>query len=203
MFKNNIETFFEIWDGYKQSYIFKGNEKELIKEIAKYWRENYVWPEDMPRLPRVRFYNSFIENSCCSPKDPGDKRYQIFDNYGRIIQPRDYEQLSFNYWRYSTGQKLYHRYNWHRNIHYTFRRGPVPYIHKWRGGPSQRMQKTKHILLLYDDPFYKKEFSRGSRNMIPQCWDDKFKERDIKNWKHQSKCRHQWQRGEKDHWLGQ
>ena len=42
MFKNNIETFFEIWDGYKQSYIFKGNEKELIKMGCPLIPENEV-----------------------------------------------------------------------------------------------------------------------------------------------------------------
>ena len=201
MFKINNESFFEIWDGCTQSYIFKGNEKELIAKIAGYWRKCYSCPEENI-FSDFKFINDFIEQCACSPKDPGGRRYQIFDNYNRIIQPLDYKDSSFLYWQSLSYPKGHKRWSKWDNVHYIFRQGPVPHTRKWwRGGSRQRMQKTKHIFLAHDDPIYKDEFARGSTRLIPSWWDDKFKERDIKNWKHQSKCRHQWQRGKKDQLL--
>lgn len=83
---------------------------------------------------------------------------------------------------------------------YKYRKDPVPYTRKWRGGPYQSPPHTTRINRMYGNPDYK-YFNRGSKRDIPQWWDDKS--RCVqRSWKAQSKARHQWQRGKKDKYYG-
>lgn len=199
MFNNNTEIIYYMYERNSSGnrIVKLGNKESFIMILAGYWRQDYFSEE---------YYNPIFTSFFCSNKEEtNDKFYQFFDNYNRIINPIEYKNISFQYFllgktiRRNVFYSLRYYERIKRENHYRFRYDPVPYTYKGRGGPSQKQQKVKHILLALED----KEFSRGSKKDIPRWWDDKFKQRDIKNWKHQSKCRHQWQRGVKDQWLGQ
>ncbi len=203
MFNNNTEIIYYMYErnSYGNRIVKLGNKESFIMILASYWIKDYFSEKyDNP------IFTSFF---CSNKEETNDKFYQFFDNYHRIINPIDYKNISFQYFLLGktlrknvfSSLRYYQRYyqKIKRKSYYRFRYDSVPYIHKWRGGSSQKPQKVKHILFALED----KEFSRGSKKDIPIWWDDKFKQRDIKNWKHQSKCRHQWQRGMKDQWLGQ
>ena len=207
MFPINNQTIYTIWDIVNQKKKGTIKEDELIAYLAGGWKEDlcglsygeYKYWDDK------KYWNIII--SRCNIGI-----YTILDNYNRIIQPSDYIDISFFY--YKQGKIITLReYNYKTHGKYIasykirtkqekkikFRYDPIPGTYKWSGGPSQKMQRVRPALLSMQDPTFK----RGSKKQIPTEWDDKFKERYIKNWKHQSKCRHQWQRGKKDQWLGQ
>ena len=208
-----METIYYVYNAYKGTTLTIGNKEDLIKYLAGSW-ELCQTGNDMTRW-RKTSYNHLIHYSYCEEQSyqKHGKIYQFFDNYGRIVNPKDYVEISFNYYLHGKTLYIFERkinrrskyFGYFRYLNnYKYRYDPVPYIYKIRrGGPFQRNPKTKHIFMVYDEPFYGRKYARGTDRGVPSWWDDKIKKRDIKNWKHQSKCRHQWQRGEKDHWLGQ
>lgn len=207
MFPINNQTTYTIWDIVNQKKKGTIKEDELIAYLASGWREDlYNLGYGEYKYWNNKKYWNIIISRC------NIGIYTILDNYNRVIQPLDYIDISFGYYkqgkiitlmeynykilgRYAESYKI--RIKQEKKI--KFRYDPIPGTHKWGGGPSQRMQRVRPALLSMQDPVFK----RGSKNQIPTEWDDKFKKRNIKNWKHQSKCRHQWQRGKKDQWLGQ
>jgi len=74
-----------------------------------------------------------------------------------------------------------------------FRETSVPHTGRYRGGPSIRPRKIKHIVAMYGNPEYK-EFNRGSHKELPDGWWDDWTRSVERNWKSQRKVRHQWQR---------
>ena len=207
MFPIKNQITYTIWDIVNQKKKGTIKEDELIAYLASGWREDLC---DLGYGEYKYWNNKKYWNIIISRCNIGI--YTILDNYNRVIQPLDYIDISFGY--YKQGKIITLReYNYKNLGGYTesykirikqekkirFRYDPIPGTHKWSGGPSQRMQRVRPALLSMQDPTFK----RGSKKQIPTEWDDKFKERYIKNWKHQSKCRHQWQRGKKDQWLGQ
>lgn len=81
---------------------------------------------------------------------------------------------------------------WGTAPHYEYRKDPVPYTRKIKGGPRWSSPHTVKIKKLYSIPEYKC-FNRGSIKKLPSWWDDRS--RDIqKCWKKQRKVRHQWQK---------
>lgn len=208
MFPINNKTVYTVWNlttGEQQGVLYE--DIELISYIAGGWQEEDLFNIGYGKYKYwngKKYWNKII--CLCNTES-----YQILDNYNRIIQPLNYIDISFIY--YKQGKVIFFRKFWRSHGKYIesykirikqekkikFRYDPIPGTHKWSGGPSQRMQRVRPALLSMQDPTFK----RGSKKQIPTEWDDKFKERYIKNWKHQSKCRHQWQRGKKDQWLGQ
>lgn len=219
MYYPNHEEFYKVWDARKQKFVFKGAKDELVKhiaamfvnrsyEITAYGKKN-LWF----RVYFNQYSNSFIEECACSSNDAGEKYYQIFDNFGRIINVADLANDSFtiyqkwketwtfpsyihsDYWL--RDKKVSKKYYYGRaSRHFKYRQEPVPYTRKaWRGGSFGRAPHTKHIFLMYDNPEYK-EFNRGSSCMVPSYWDDRIR-CPQRSWKEQSKARHQWQRGNK------
>lgn len=89
------------------------------------------------------------------------------------------------------GKKDYFYFNKNEIYKDTFRRTPIEGISKWRGGPSVRPRRIKHLKAMYANPEYKK-FNRGSHKDIPDGWWDDWRRCKEKNWKSQSKRRHQW-----------
>ncbi len=75
---------------------------------------------------------------------------------------------------------------------YIYRKTPVPYTKKIRGGPRWSPPHTAGIIRMYKNPEYK-DFNRGSIKEIPTWWDERDR-RVQKNWKEQRKVRHQWER---------
>lgn len=157
--------------------------------------------------------NYFISNCTTILKELNNPyRYIIYDNYNRIINVHNFEQEAlkrFNFlrnnkkedfpWNFGTRfldnigkkKKKYNKYHDYSD-NYKYRKGPVPYTHKYCGGPHQRGPRTAKIVRMYGNPEYK-EFNRGSVTMVPTWWDDR--RRTVqRSWKSQSKFRHQWEK---------
>lgn len=210
----NIE-YYKIYDAKNDDFIFYAYSKdELIDFIVHCYgcSDNYnYWfiPKNYPY-----FCNIFILNCTTDLKKLNNPyRYIIYDNFNRIINVQDFEkeasklfniykgQNEGNYlngrWGYyflNTVNKKRKKYNKYHNYsdNYEYRKDPVPYTHKYRGGPYQRGPRTAKIVRMYKNPEYK-EFNRGSVTMIPTWWDDK--RRTVqRSWKSQSKFRHQWEK---------
>lgn len=158
-----------------------GSEKDLIKYLAGgYCRYFDTWREyGDDEYANTRFTEHF------------------FDGYGREITAYAYKKDAWTYYcqyirgKEDVGKKDYSY--WRRNQVYkgTFRRTPVEGISKWRGGPSVRPRRIKSLAAMYANPEYK-EFNRGSKKDLPSGWWDDWHRCKEKNWKSQSKRRHQW-----------
>lgn len=185
-----------------QTQTFK-NENELIFFIARAFRKRmwyYFNPdadlylrEELNRLDNPYFNEGVFKN-----------RYVITDKYGTLLNiaylrekalyARDKlleqgwkgeNQLTVLYLPFKKEKKFYHSF--------VYRKTPVPYTRKIRGGHRYGSSpRTKHIFMMYDNPEYK-EFNRGSPKLIPKWWDDKARCYQ-RSWKEQSKCRHQWEK---------
>lgn len=184
----NASEIFYLYDIYDGKTSLIGNEKDLIKKIAAAY--TFWWD------PLKDYHNTFLDNFACSQGDViVTTRWQFFDGVGRVINPKIYEEQAYALWvkKYKKKQdKRDYRY-WQKNKIYkgVFRRTPVEGIHKWRGGPSVRPRHIKHIKILYSIPEYKM-FNRGSHKEISLGWWDDWHRCKNKNWKSQSKRRHQW-----------
>lgn len=185
-----------------QTQTFK-NENELIFFIARAFRKRmwyYFNPdadlylrEELNRLDNPYFNEGVFKN-----------RYVITDKYGTLLNiaylrekalyARDKlleqgwkgeNQLTVLYLPFKKEKRFYHSF--------VYRKTPVPYTRKIRGGRRYGSSpRTKHIFMMYDNPEYK-EFNRGSPKLIPKWWDDKARCYQ-RSWKEQSKCRHQWEK---------
>lgn len=209
------EEFYKVWNAIEGQFVFKGSREELISHIAAMFA-NKSYEISILNKKELWFHiyfgqysNSFIEKCACSLHEK-NRYFYIFDNFDRIINVIDLMEESFNLyqkWRetwifpnyihsdYWLKNKKFKK-NQHRALLcFKYRREPVPYTRKLRGRKRWRKPRTKHIFLMYDNPEYK-EFNRGTKKLVPSCWDDKIR-CSQKSWKEQSKARHQWQRGNK------
>lgn len=134
-----------------------------------------------------------------------NKMYIIYDGFGRIVNPSDMavdielEILHEKAW-YDAGGLRKRWYGWRPYPVFVYRRGPVPGIHKYKGGGFGRSEKTWfHNYRMDHIPEYR-EFVRF-RARVPDTWDSEPLVEITKSWKRQAKCRHQWQKhktGKKD-----
>lgn len=178
----NASEVFYIWDIENQTMSLIGDENDLIHHLARCYRVSWWCGSEL--------INSIFESYACNINEEG-KKYQIFDGMDRCINPRIYERearkLYLEVYKKKQQKQEYRR--WIRKYCGEFRREPVEGIHKWRGGPSCRGRKVTHLKKMYANPEYK-EFNRGSRDEVPDWWDDcKFRCRQ-RSWK--SHRKHQW-----------
>lgn len=210
---NNVE-YYKIYDAKNNEIIkYLYSKDELVNFIAHcykytyydeiyYNNKRYVWS---------RIDNSFISNCAVALKELNNPyRYIIYDNFNRIINIHNLKKDALKYFNsmvrnkdfpwnigdrfLNNASKKRKKYNKYHNYsdNYEYRKDPVPYTHKWRGGPYQRGPRTAKIVRMYKNPEYK-EFNRGSVTMVPTWWDDK--RRTVqRSWKSQSKFRHQWEK---------
>lgn len=121
----------------------------------------------------------------------------FFDGYGRDINGYAYKKDAWKYYcqyiRCKDNEVKKNYFYWSKSKTYKgiFRRTPVEGIHKIRGGPSTRPRRIKQIKAMYANPEYK-EFNRGSHKEVPDGWWEDWYRCKEKNWKSQSKRRHQW-----------
>lgn len=175
MYKINNEWIIYVghWNHYKYIVERLHSEKELIEYLADGY--HFIGLLDDSKNKKDNYCNSRYD-------------YSYYDNYGRVINPNAYE---YDAWKYFVGKghKCIQKKN--NKYHTPIRGKSIPYIHKVCGGPKVRPRKLKHIALMYDNPEYS-EFNRGSRSDYPAGWWDDFHRHIEKNWKRQSKRRHQW-----------
>lgn len=156
------------------------NEKELISYLANGYRPyDFVW-KDISLNP-LWWKNNRLEQ-------------EYITGYGKIINPCAYKDDAWIYFCEHLYNQVKTRKKYSvKNQTYkgTFRRTPVEGIRKWRGGPSVRPRHIKQIKALYANPEYR-EFNRGSHKEVPNGWWDDCHRCKEKNWKSQSKRKHQW-----------
>lgn len=209
---SNPPRVYKIWSASKQKFFIKlYGEQELISFLAKFWKKYYSYYDNYyPKKYESQFYcqgyyNYFLDNFACSYKDANiiPKEYQIFDNNNKIINPMIYCYESFKYFEKNKKNFSffdYYYYDYSPKIrkkkkqikhNYIYRYDPVPYIHKNHKKKYFSKPQIKHLLILYSDPEYK-NYLKGSA--AKGQWNYHYS-KSIKNWKSQSKCQHQWQRG--------
>lgn len=163
---------------YTYKVITLKNEKELISYLAHGYKPPY-W--EGVSLNPLLWTNSRLEQ-------------EYVTGYGKMINPCMYKNDAWIYFcehlynqvktrkKYSVKNKIYKG---------TFRKDAIKYTGKRRGGPSVRPRKLKHIVSIYGNPEYK-EFNRGSRSDYSDGWWDDWHRCRERNWKSQSKRKHQW-----------
>lgn len=185
---NKSDVFF-VWDISQQKEYLIGTEKDLIHYIAKRFRPDMIWGWDTKPI-RNKWKNDILDSFACNINEKG-KLFQIFDGYGRCINPQIYDKKAFSVFieEYKDKKpKFYLRKN--HNNKSIFRYDPVPFVHCYRGGSYQSYRKIKHLKQMYANPEYK-EFNRGSHKDVPDGWWDDFPPRcNQRSWKKHRK--HQW-----------
>ncbi len=193
----NKSEIYYFWNIDTQEKHLIGNEKELIHWIAKQFRPD-VWCGS-------ELHNESLEGFACCENDylKYHKKFQILDGYDNCINPKRYERearlLYFNYYKHKKVKSDY--FYWRKNnVKYAFRYDPVPRTHKRSGGPWVKPRRIKSLKkMYYAYPEYK-EFNRGSHKDVPDGWWDDWYRCNQKNWKSQSKRRHQWKEKEVTEW---
>ena len=216
MYQVHKSEYYKLYDAKVKDFIrYFYSDNELIDYIFYYFNYSYVYPYEENDLFYQILNNSFIERCTCDKnqlltygKYKDLKHLILYDNYNRIINVHNYKEDAFKVWevkyknnRYSwsdcyfySKRRLRKKYNnWRKqNINYEYRKDPVPYIHKLRGGSWWSSPHTAQIIRMYKNPEFK-GYNRGSIKEIPTWWDDRNR-RVQKSWKKQTKCRHQWEK---------
>lgn len=130
------------------------------------------------------------------------KNILIKDNYGRIIGLRDLDNVYYNYrmQRYEFENPLiYSTYRpWNKNKKLRekdsgYRKEPVRFTGKIKGGSCYRRIKYKETLKLYNDLECKEYGIKGYRKRrVLDAWDIEAWEHGSKNWKENRKVKRQW-----------
>lgn len=199
MYKVHIVEYYKIYDAKFNEFVdYFYSKEELVKFISKWY---YKIDNEIK--------NSFINKCTCIENElisfPNYRRYMIFDNYDRIINIKDFEQDSWDFFQKNGEQFIfYNEFLWKRQIKrrratkkkffhtYEYRKDPVPHTRKIRGGSWWSPPHTAGIIRMYKNPEYK-GFNRGSWHGIPSWWDDRSR-RVQKSWKDQTKNKHQWEK---------
>ena len=126
----------------------------------------------------------------------GYPTYLLYDEHGLIVPIWKVEEILR---QTKSKHKTWHERIWGGRRNYVFRRGPVPFIHKCRGGygyykhPKTWAEKRAAAALEYDEDAREYNIKpRRSVPNIPEAWDDRARS-DIRNrrsWK--KNRRHQW-----------
>lgn len=215
MFYVEKHEYFKLWDARSQSFEkYFYSEDELILFLSvNYHRASISYEEEPLEFP---YANYILEYSACSTKDKGDKIFQLFDNYDRIINMHDYADAAFKLYqkRCAEGSKTYYPTyaEWKQKQRFRkrvkkrstfwnlreiqrraeFRTDPVPYTGRHHlGSPGWRHPKTLRIMKMYDNCEYQ-GFNRGTRDNYDMSHYDCPYRNFERSWKRQSKRRHQW-----------
>lgn len=211
------EEYYKLYDATVDEFIdYFYSMDELIDFIARWYKYSYFFDESCHY--RKVLINLFLEKYTCDVnqlmtigKGNLPKCFIIYSNIGRIINAHDFADEALKRWT-NKGKKISdwsiydswrrhrpkHKYlKWYRTRHtYEYRKDPVPYTRKHRGGSWWSMPRTARLIRMYKNPEYK-DFNRGTMKGIPIWWDDKIR-RTQKSWKEQTKNRYQWQKKAKN-----
>lgn len=199
MYKVYIIEYYKIYDAKFNEFVdYFYSKEELVKFISKWY---YKIDNEIR--------NSFIDKCTCIENElmsfPNYRCYMIFDNYDRIINIKDFEQDSWDFFQKNGEQFIFYNESlWERQIKrrravkkkffhtYEYRKDPVPYTRKIRGGSWWSSPHTAGIIRMYKNPEHKR-FNRGSWHGVPSWWDDRSR-RVQKSWKEQTKNKYQWEK---------
>ena len=172
-----------VWDSHKYVLDIIKSEKELISYLAHGYRYyNYFYGEE-ENLNKKKNRDNY-----------SNRRFYYFyiDSYGRIINPRIYADDAWEYFLDFVLDREKNRLYMRNKVYHTPKRGePIPYTGINKYSTTLRPRKLKHVVSMYKNPEFK-DFNRGSCSDYPLGYWDDFDRHVEKNWKRQSKRRHQW-----------
>jgi hypothetical protein len=175
-----------------------GSEQNLIKFIAHRFF-GYIIGRDSNIASLEADPNTVIYGDHCYSKEQNiGINYQYYYADKRSIDINNYLDDAWDYFLKNILNE-----NWVKNEHLikpfikvykgTFRRAPVEGIHNYNGGPRIRSRHIRQLKAMYANPEYK-GFNRGSKKDLPDGWWDDWTRSVERNWKSQTKHRHQWQK---------
>ena len=182
---------------------FEGPEG-MLAFIARHWKS---WRFSPGPYCKGRVYNDLYEDLNFSGSDTRREnkgflfhageivpRSTCFmDSAGRIINPRLFDRKTIRMADAAAGKGI--RYT--ACDTYRFRNGPVPGVHKIRGGYYRTWKSTQRGRVQDNIPEYAAYVRKGA---VPaDYWDVEPRRHFEQSWKHQSKCRHQWERHMRRH----
>lgn len=210
MYIINQKPKYYIWNfRKKENYKTFNNKTEFLAFIAKQFREDSVVAIDKAGIDisfKKKITNTILRKCICSKDDVKTvckyTTYQLFDEYDRILSPTDVWEEAIKIWEkyyqdpslnMAREQKAWReRKNQQMRRSFSFRNSPVPHTGKhrfhWRIG--FRSPKTTALKKYCCAP-EQKMYNRRSWKQLPSVYDDIFR-CEEKNWKSQSKRRHQW-----------
>jgi hypothetical protein len=117
----NPSEVFYLWDVKRQQLSLIGNEKDLIRFLARHYRKKWYWDYELR--------NDILDNFGCNVNET-NKDWQIFDGMNRCINPKIYDREAYDlYLKYYKNPKEREDYRiWSiKNKTYKgeFRREPV------------------------------------------------------------------------------
>ena len=182
----NASEVFYLYDIRKEKMSLIGDENDLINMIAAAYTSWWDWgsPKD--------YCNTYLDEFACSQGDvTAFTRWQFFDGFNRVINPKIYEKQAHALWvkKYKTKQdKRDYRY-WNKNKTYkgVFRQTPVSDLIRHHGGPY--CKKPIHIAHIWRD-WGNPEYDGFRRGYCPDKWYEGGARHNERNWKSQRK--HQW-----------
>lgn len=182
----NASEVFYLYDIRKEKMSLIGDENDLINMIAAAYTSWWDWgsPKD--------YCNTYLDEFACSQGDvTAFTRWQFFDGFDRVINPKIYEKQAHALWvkKYKTKQdKRDYRY-WNKNKTYkgVFRQTPVSGLIRRHGGPY--CKKPIHIAHIWRD-WGNPEYDGFRRGYCPDKWYEGGARCNERNWKSQRK--HQW-----------
>lgn len=191
---NDNHSHYIVIDLAEKEYFYIGNrEQDLIDFLAKAYNKSILFNED--ETLSYGYYNRYFQNCTCNPRftdlTPFDKRYLFKDTVdNKIINIKQYENLC-KYIYEQRSSSVYSRKKWVKDKKYIgeFRREPVEGIHKSKNR-FWRNKRVKHIIRDHLDPEMK-PYKRGNK-IHSYDFSGEYFEHVEKNWKRQSKRRHQW-----------
>lgn len=205
----NIESSFSVKNIITGEVRFIGDELDLIdfladgyKEIRLEWEDfKYKW-EDFKykyKVDDVEYVaclnNSYFTSFVCNETDIKPRSKWIFYQASRIFNPKGLEKQAQDRYIKKHGRKPPHivydraRYIKEKIYKGEFRKDPVPYTGKKKGGPCKRNRRTHQKKLIASIPEYSMFNRQGDLRNVEDYYGDRINER---NWKSQSKRRHQW-----------
>lgn len=182
----NASEVFYLYDIRKEKMSLIGDENDLINMIATAYTSWWDWDSHKD------YCNTYLDEFACSQGDvTAFTRWQFFDGFDRIINPKNYEKQAHALWvkKYKTKQdKRDYRY-WNKNKTYkgVFRQTPVSGLIRHHGGPY--CKKPIHIAHIWRD-WGNPEYDGFRRGYCPDKWYEGGARCNERNWKSQRK--HQW-----------
>lgn len=194
-----------IWD-FKNQKVYKQFEKrnDFIHFVAcRFYTRMTV--DRVSQNFITKEFNLFLDKCVCNDNDIYNTSkfvtYQIFDEYNHCLVPTDIWNEAYPIWEkyYKNNVAAANKQKAKWNVLYkrsyqqlpNFRKGPVPNIHKRARCKISCRHPHTTAMKRYCCANEQQNYNRGSWKNLPSSYDDIWRI-EQKNWKSQSKRRHQW-----------
>lgn len=191
--ENNVTFYYCKWNykALRWDKILKfTSEEKLIKFIAANFVKNYCLSSKLENTLFVSANYSGTD-TCSIGLDHvlGFRDILFLDGQEKIVNPRVYEDKVI--YEYYLQQYRHNKNSWKNNLIYRYRYDPVPGTGKRRHGGCRKEKNWFHNYKLDYIPEYEAYVRYKGR--VPNVWDTEPFEGYYKSWKHNTKCKHQYE----------